>query len=178
MSAHATNRDDGRVGGIPARLFWPGMVVALISISLCFAGVTAFVALTDPSFAVEPDYYDKALRWDERRAQASRNEELGWRIEVEVSASPDPLGNREVRLTALDADGRPIEGAAASVEMFHHARSSQRIVATLTESAPGVLVGPAPIARAGAWEVRYEVRRAGEAFIGSAEVRVAGGQPR
>ncbi|MCW5776774.1 MAG: FixH family protein [Phycisphaeraceae bacterium] len=173
-----TSSDTGRVGGIPARLFWPGMVAALISISLCFAGVTAFVALTDPSFAVEPDYYDKALRWDERRAQAVRNDELGWHVEIEVAGALDALGRREVRLTALDAEGRPLEGATASVEMFHHARSSQRLAATLTESAPGVFVGSPAIAREGLWEIRFEIRRAADAFIGSAEVRVAGGPTR
>ncbi len=178
MNERTAGSDTGRVGGIPARLFWPGMVVALISISLCFAGVTAFVALTDPSFAVEPDYYDKALRWDEQCEQAVRNSELGWRVEIEVSRSPDPLGRREARLTALNADGRPLEGATASVEMFHHARSSQRLSATLAESTPGVFVGSLPIERQGVWEVRFEVRRDSDAFAGSAEVRVAGGPTR
>ncbi|HRQ73547.1 MAG TPA: FixH family protein [Phycisphaerales bacterium] len=178
MSERTISSDTGRVGGIPARLFWPGMVVALISISLCFAGVTAFIALTDPSFAVEPDYYEKALRWDESREQSARNDELDWRVRIEVAGTTDALGRREVRLTALDADGRPLEEAAASVEMFHHARSSQRLTATLTESTPGVFVGPLPIAREGLWEVRFEIRRAADAFTGSAEVRVAGGPPR
>jgi len=173
-----TSRDAGRVAGVPARLFWPGMVVGLISISLCFAGVTAFVAISDPSFAVEPDYYDKALRWDEHRERAARNSELGWRVAVEVAGVPDPLGRREVRLTALDAEGRPLVGASASVEMFHHARSSNRLGATLAESAPGVFSGALPIVREGIWEVRFEVRRDGEAFTGSAEVGVEGGPAR
>lgn len=173
-----TNGDAGRIGGIPARLFWPGLVVALISISLCFAGVTAFVAVSDPSFAVEPDYYDKALRWDEQREQSARNNQLGWRVEIEVSDSPDPLGRREVRLTALDPEGSPVSGASASVEMFHHSRSANRLGAALAESEPGVFVAALPIARDGIWEVRFEVRRGGEAFTGSAEVRVFGGPAR
>ena len=31
------------------------------------------VATSDASFAVEPDYYQKALAWDETMAQAARN---------------------------------------------------------------------------------------------------------
>ena len=34
-------------------------------------------AASDPSYAVEEDYYQKALAWDEKRAQYHTNEVLG-----------------------------------------------------------------------------------------------------
>jgi len=62
--------------------YWPVGLAALLVVS---AGANiALIVITsrDASFAVEPNYYAKALAWDETMAQQARNEALGGSVTV------------------------------------------------------------------------------------------------
>ena len=61
---------------------WPVLVVGLLLVSVTANLVILFVATNDPSFAVEKDYYTKAVNWDEKRAQDARNLALGWNVDL------------------------------------------------------------------------------------------------
>jgi len=175
--AAARKRDAqlGRVLGLPAPLFWPALIVAILSVGVGFGLVTAYLAANDPTFGVEPNYYEKALRWDEHRAQLAKNDELGWRVRILVDQPESVQAERPVRLLVTDAAGAPIEGASAHVEAFHLARSSQRLHADLPQVAPGQHRAILPVTREGRWEFRYEIRRGDEVFADVQSVYVAAG---
>jgi nitrogen fixation protein FixH len=121
------------------------------------------VANRDASFAVEPDYYRKAVEWDRTMAQAARNAELGWT----VSARLEPGAGDRARLVTLvrDRAGAPLTGAAVVVEAFPSARAREIASVALEPTGDaGVHAGLLPSSRPGLWELRLRVTRGAEVF--------------
>lgn len=52
----------------PSGFQWPLMVVGLLGLNICICAVT-ITAATKTKPEVEPDYYRRALQWDEHRAE-------------------------------------------------------------------------------------------------------------
>jgi nitrogen fixation protein FixH len=130
------------------------------------------VARQDKAFAIEPEYYEKALRWDATMAQERRNIALGWTASATlVLARPGRPGEMEVALS--DAAGRPLDDAVVSVEAMHNARASQRYHATLAEALPGTYRATMDAHRPGEWEVRVTAQRAEERFTRTLRLTVA-----
>ena len=142
---------------------WPLIVVALL---VGGAGANVglmLVAAGDKSFAVEPDYYQKALHWDETMAQAARNAALGW----SVAAAFEPAGRPgQVTLSArlIDGEGHAIEGARVAVETFHSARAGHVVTAVLGPEGAGRYQATLPLGRPGMWEIRFRVERGDQVF--------------
>ena len=65
-----------------------------------------YIASSDPSAVAEPDYYAKALRWEDRQRQERINTELGWQGDVELGPQ-EQNGVRRVRLRLETASGGP-----------------------------------------------------------------------
>ena len=64
--------------------YWPVAIVGLL-VSGAAANIGfMIVANRDATFAVEPDYYRKAVDWDHTMAQEARNAELGWRVTAQL----------------------------------------------------------------------------------------------
>lgn len=118
---------------IAPHILWPGMVVSLLGMSLVACALTVFFALSDPSFAVEKNYYEKALNWDEQAAQLHTNQSLGWTAAAHLSGILSPRGERTLTVTLTDASGQPIENATITADAFHPARSGDRLNVTLVE---------------------------------------------
>jgi nitrogen fixation protein FixH len=149
---------------LPPHILWPGIVVVLLCLSITMGAITVVAALRDPSFAVESDYYDKGLLWDEHTAQLDHNKALGWRASFEIGES-DTLNLRPLLVELHDREGAPIEGAIVNVSCFHHAAANT--VETLTLLAgplPGQYVAPARITREGIWSFSLVVTASGELF--------------
>jgi nitrogen fixation protein FixH len=144
--------------------YWPlilvGLMVLVIGANLGFA----WVATSDPSFAVEPDYYGKALAWDEHRAQDRQNERLGWTLELSLAPERSPDGTLALAVTLSDRDGRAIPGARVSLATFHNARASHVLETELREGAEGVYAVSLPMPRPGLWEFRFEAVRGDDRF--------------
>jgi nitrogen fixation protein FixH len=140
------------------------VIVALLGVSLSANLALLVLAVDDPSFAVEPEYYEKAMAWDEKRAQDRRNEELGWSLELEVGHDPSPSGSRTVALLLLDDEGAAIEGATVRLETFHNARAGEIFESTLAPEGGGRYAAALPLRRPGLWEFRFVVESGGETF--------------
>ena len=144
--------------------FWPGLVIALLAGQGCLLLVMVLLATADRSFAVEPDYYQKGLRWNEIAAQRHRNTQLGWAVSLAFGDPAGALGDREVRCTLSDREGRLLDGAEVEVIAFAHSRGSRREQMTLEPAGGGVYCGKMRFARKGRWEFRLTVRRGPETF--------------
>ncbi len=141
----------------------PGLVGFIMLISLTGAGLLIYFAHSDPSFAVEANYYDRAVHWDEAAAQERRNAELAWVVEVEIApGGGDEPGSLDLALA--DSRGGAIDGARVSVEAFHNARASDRTMLALEPAEPGRYSAPLEIGRAGLWEFRVTATRGDEVF--------------
>lgn len=150
---------------IPPHIFWPGMVVALLGMSVLAVAITATFALSDPSFAVVPDYYNKALRWDEDAALQHKSDALGWSDTVEFGARDDSTTMRQLIVTITDTAGDPIESANLSATVFHPSRSNDIQNVAFEETEPGRYVGVFEPTRIGFWEIKLRATRGEEVFL-------------
>jgi nitrogen fixation protein FixH len=125
---------------------------------------TVWVATTNPSYAVEDDYYQKALHWDQRRAQQRANDELGWSVTLAVSGPRTASDPASLELVLTDRDGRPVDGAAVSVEAFHNARADRILRAPLGGSGGGRYSSNLAMRRPGVWEFRITATRGETTF--------------
>ncbi len=148
----------------PTHSLWKWAPVVLLGSLLSGLGSMVFIATGDPSFAVEPEYYQKALDWDRERDQQATNARLGYRLAVQVAAQGAPGAPRELVLRLEDAMGQPVHGADLEVSAFHNARAAEIVRPRLVEQAPGSYVQRLPLARPGLWELRFVARRAGVRF--------------
>src|SRR4051812_43988530 len=115
---------------------WPGMVFGLIGLNVSVVSLTIYFAESDASFAVEPDYDQKALAWDESARQRAGSDALGWSATIEVPA-PGAGPTRTLLLHLADRTGAPIEGATVEIETFTSLRASERHRLSLVPAGPG-----------------------------------------
>jgi nitrogen fixation protein FixH len=156
-----------------AARFWPAMIFCLIGGQMALCGVTYYYATVNGPVAIEPDYYAKAVQWNQHAAQLARNRQLGWRAVYEVGEAGDD-GRRLVNVSLSTADGQPLEGATLKSDYFHHADANQRSVAQFAaaDGKPGVYQVRLPIARPGVWEFRLTAARAGDTFTDQQQLDV------
>jgi predicted cobalt transporter CbtA len=54
----------------PSGIQWPVMIVGLLGLNIVVCAITITAATTNPAI-IEPDYYEKAVNWDEHRGIAT-----------------------------------------------------------------------------------------------------------
>jgi nitrogen fixation protein FixH len=143
---------------------WPAFIFALIGLQLALGAITVYFATNDPSFAIEPDAYEKALNWDERAEARRASEALGWTCDLRVGQS-DGLGDRYLFLTVTDRDGRPLESATVRGLAFHQARAAERFALEFRPVSPGLYRAKAALRRDGRWSVQLTVERDEDVFL-------------
>lgn len=152
-----------RPPGVLARWGWPVAIILVLALSVGSNIWVMLLARNDPAFAVEPDYYRKAMAWDAHMAQERVNASLGWRAAATLSlARPGSPGH--LALTLRDGAGHPIAGARLTAEAMHNARAAQRYEAALAERAPGEYQAPLDAHRPGEWEIRLIAVRGTQRF--------------
>jgi nitrogen fixation protein FixH len=143
------------------KTLWPLVPVVMLIAMVGGVLVLARIAADDPGFAVERDYYAKAVAWDAEREQQRQNERLGWTLALETHGRGG--GNVELVARLVDRDGEEIERAALEVEAFHNARAARVLAARLTEGSEAYRT-QLPMGRAGIWELRFTATRGADKF--------------
>ncbi|MBP7146902.1 MAG: FixH family protein [Acidobacteria bacterium] len=136
---------------------WPWALGALLAAAAAANGLLIYFATSDPSFAVEPDYYAKGLAWDRAQEQERVNRGLGWQLELDVREAT-------ALVTVRDRAGAALTGAQVEAEAFASARSGSRRALHFEEQPGAVYRAPLAGARPGLWEFRIRVRRGAETF--------------
>jgi hypothetical protein len=125
-------------------------------------GTMATIAARDPGFALERDYYAKAVAYDRVIQQRADNARLGWLLETELGeAAPE---RRTPFIVKVRNTGGAVTGARVSVEAIRNATAQTPVDATLVERAPGEYAGELALVRGGLWELRLTVESGGERF--------------
>lgn len=149
-----------------AGMGWPIGIVAILGASVAANMVMMRIANNDPSFAVEPDYYRKAVFYDSTMAQTHRNLDLGW--DVQTSADSIVQGKpTRLRVVLRDERARPVLGAVVQASVLFNARANDLTTATLTDEGTGVYSATLPINAPGVWEVRVNATRDTSHFTSS-----------
>lgn len=141
---------------------WPIAVVGVLVMTVG-ANVAVFLAANGEGAAqVEPDYYRKAVAWDSTLAQAGRNQTLAWVCDARWERPRDRGAMLEARLT--DAHGAALTGAEVRVTAIHNLGAASGVAIELAPVGPGLYRGRIVPARAGLWELRFEVTRGAVRF--------------
>jgi nitrogen fixation protein FixH len=140
------------------------MIAGALALHVVASLVVVYVATSDPSYAVEEDYYRKAVAWDDKRAQDRANEVLGWLLEFNIEPPPRPGDMPTLQVELLDDDGRPLTEAAVTIEAFHNARGDDIVRDTMTEVGNGIYRASLPMYRNGRWQLRFIVDRDTDQF--------------
>jgi hypothetical protein len=136
----------------------------------------AIIAVRDPHFATEPDYYQKAIRWDQTQAQAATNQRLGYAIKVPASLSLDPQGRTLLELSLSDGLGRRVHGAQLVGQAFANAYSGELVSLVFNEQSAGVYVAKLDVRHTGLWIFRIAGQSGADHFTADARVDLTRGR--
>ncbi len=151
VSDQSTRRSSGWI--------WPVAIVGVLAAQAAFIAAVITVASRDPSNAIEPNYYEKAVKWDTSSRAAHAWEDSGWSLDFSfetVDAASIPTSTKACRLVAhlRDGDAHQTNASSIEVECFHQARSGERFKWTLVPRAHGEFESSALHFRPGLWEIR------------------------
>jgi nitrogen fixation protein FixH len=160
----------------PGRKFWPwpGVIFLLLGGQMVVITMAVVLSTRDPSFAIEPDYYQKSLHWDEQAAQIRANRALGWHVSLDIAPQDTPAGRRPVTVIVTDTAGRPLDGAGVESILFHHAGGQDRMQASFQPEGAGRYSAKLLLRKAGIWEFRLTIRRGTDVFTTIEQREVAG----
>ena len=135
--------------------WWPIAITGALAATVGANIWVMVIASDDPSFAIEPDYYRKALAWDTTMAQAAHNAALGWRI----TPAMGPIardGRAIVTARLTDSTGAVIRDAVVHVSALPIARSTAVQQIVLVPDGDGEYAAQFDARRPGQWELRFD----------------------
>lgn len=146
-----------------AGMQWPIGIVAILATSV--AGNVAFMraANNDPSFAIEPDYYQKAVAYDTIMSEAQSSAALGWSAHTSLELESSGGGLLQVQLK--DRGGESIAADSVTAQAFFIARANDVAKTTLSRDESGMYRGHIPVLHMGQWEIRVDAYHNREHFI-------------
>lgn len=170
-----------------ARVIVPGLVIGLLSINAGITFVMVRASMSDrQSAAVEPNYYEQGMHYNDTSAALARSAALGWTIRCDATAirasglsggvgrPGEASGQCLVRVTLADRAGEPVRGCVVEAEAFAQARAGERRRLRLEATAtPGEYAVLARLEPAGMWELRLKARRGTEQFVSTERLRIA-----
>lgn len=136
-----------------ARRFWVSIIVGLLGLQVIGGAVAIYLATSDPSVAVIPNYYQAGLDWDVKRRNMNRMKTLGWTTSVLVDAEDVDLGQRMVTIQVRNSQGAPVSQVRVAAQLFHHARGMEIHRMIFDETAPGDYVAISRLTQPGLWQV-------------------------
>ena len=143
---------------------WPIGVVVVLTLTVAANIYVAVRANDDPSVSIEPDYYQKAVRFDAEQALRRRSDRLGWH--VALVASRTTASEAALNAALVDSLGAPVRGAIVRITAHAVARANDTFTATARELGDRY-VAMLPIARRGLWDVEVEAVRGSQRFVAS-----------
>ncbi|MEO5799203.1 MAG: FixH family protein [Gemmatimonadales bacterium] len=152
---------------------WPTIVITVLTGTVVMGVVLGRVAIGDNHFAVEPDYYNKAVGWDSTMAQGKRNDSLGWQVIPRIGPIP-PRGSVALELEIVDGRGEALTGARVSVEAMPIAYANRVVDRVLPPAElPGHYAAPVTMSPLGLWEFRVTATRADARFTANLRLELS-----
>ena len=150
--------------GSKRHLFWPILIASLIGVHIISVVTMVVVATHDRSFAVEPDWYQKGLHYEQTIQQRGENARLGWSVKLDVGPPVSGSNERSVRCRLADRAGQPLDSAKIDLVAFAHLRASKVQSCVLLPQSAGEYAGELDFEDPGIWEFRLAVTRGADTF--------------
>ncbi|MEZ4412124.1 MAG: FixH family protein [Gemmatimonadales bacterium] len=142
---------------------WPAALVAVLAITVAANVAIYWTANHDSSFAVEPDYYQRAIDWDSTVARGQRSDALGWAADVRLA--PPDAGQATLSVTLAARNGTPLDSADVRAALSHNAHGANVFQVRLLPSGPGLYAARVPSATQGLWRVDLAATRGDDVFV-------------
>ncbi len=148
-------------------------MVGLLSLQVVLGVAAVMLATGDESVAVIPNYYDKALAWDEQMALRETSKSLGWQVEF-VETDYGQLGSG-LQINLKDAADKPIQIQSGTVHLYRHARASELLAAPVAKADDGIIEVAGCFPHHGLWQVELDViDQDGNRFVESRRMDIIG----
>ena len=148
--------------------WWPIGIATILATTVAANMALLYVSSGDPSVAIEPNYYAKAVAWDSSMAQSAHNARLGWHL-VPRLADFTPRNGAVLTVTLSDSTGARIDDATVNVSALYNGRAGIVLESTLNHG-DGAYSTTLPVSHRGQWELRFDVRRGPERFTNTTRV--------
>jgi hypothetical protein len=166
MTADTSNR-------APSGRFWAFVPVALLGTGLVGLGTLASIATNDPSFALEPNYYERAVQFEREQLQRAENERLGYALSLELTPHAT---HTELVLTLKSRGGGEPPPAQVSARAFANARAGDVRELTFERGSDGRYRAKLAPGMPGLWEFRCSVLAGDERYTEIVRADVPGGR--
>lgn len=130
---------------------WPAAIVAVLLAQVVFGAWMSHVASDDPHFAVEPNYYARAVNWDSTMAQARVDQATGWRATATLTRAAGSPAILHIAL--VDSVGAAAVADTVTAELRAIAHSNDVTRLTLTRDSTGYSASVADAGH-GLWDVQ------------------------
>jgi nitrogen fixation protein FixH len=155
---------------IPARRTWrwPLIIVGLLAAHVTGMVFAVVIATTDRSFVVLPNYYQRALEWDERKAATIATEHLGWQRSLRIEPTAAAGKGRSVTLRLVNASKQPIDGLHVRITAAPERKPDRVQTLDLKAAGDGCYVGPMIADVDGVWSFDIDAEHGSERYIATA----------
>lgn len=147
--------------GTPKLQAWPTAIVTVLVAQIGFGIWMARVARDDPHFAIEPDYYARAVNWDSTMAQSRLDKALGWRASIAMARAD--VRSATVRLDLTDSTGTVVDADSVVAELLPVAHAGRIDTLALTRDGSAYRA-TMPVAANGLWEAQVRAHRGSALF--------------
>lgn len=154
---------------------WPLAIISLLGMNMVIVGITVYYANTSKTSGVVPDYYTKAVHWEDTQRQRAVNKSLGWVAGWEGTAAGS-LAPGALVLDLKDGAGEPIRAASAQFEVFHESDDATRATGVMSQRDDGKYAAIVPLTRAGRWHVHAVIDSVGTRFTSESVMEAAPGK--
>jgi nitrogen fixation protein FixH len=145
---------------LPSGWQWPAFVVSLLVASVLTMMGFLFLANQDGGAQVIDNYYQKAVDWDEQKAEKARSAALGWSARLDVA--PD----QRLTLFIQNVAGQPVLDARVTLVAFRpQYADAQAKLELILNPATGAYEAMLPVAGAGLWDFEIRALRDSSVFI-------------
>mgnify|MGYP001555754167 CR=1 FL=1 len=167
------NQPDPSLANRRAAIRWGSLVVGMLTLQVILGVVAITLATSDQSAAVIPDYYNKALAWDEQRAQREASQSLNWQLEF-VETNYGKVGSG-LQINIRNEQNQPVQIQSGSVQLYRHARAADVVVAPIAKADDGIIEVASCFPHLGVWQVELDViDRDGNRFVESRRMDIVG----
>lgn len=140
---------------------WPVAITAVLLAQVAFGVWMSRVAGSDPHFAVEPNYYARAINWDATMAQSRKDKALGWT--AMATFEHGATGPVTLRVALRERSGAPIAADSVTAQALAVAHAGTVDTLTFTKNGEGYTAA-LPNASRGIWEFELRAVRGADVF--------------
>lgn len=151
---------------------WASLIIGFFAVQAIVWMVAITLTANDNSQAIVAGYDEKALKWDEQRAEKSASDSLGWSAVFGIVDQEEYGSLRQVTLHLVDRHQKEVAGANAELRIFHCGHAAIVQVQPLVESSPGFYLATFKMEFAGNWDFALIATRDNERFLANARIHV------